>query len=81
MRKIIKEPFAPRSRHLMMHYRRELLMLEYHRRLSGGSFFSRLKRSVFGVHKLAETSLDDVCMIGLLLSLLVITLLLPWIVL
>lgn len=81
MRKIIKEPFAPRRRHLIMDYRRELLMIDYHRQLSGGvSFFSRLKRSLVGVHKLAEASRDDLCMIVLLVSLLVITLLLPWIV-
>jgi hypothetical protein len=72
MSRIIKEPFAPRRRHLMIDYRREL---------NGVGFFScGLKRSLLGVHKLAEASLDDVCMIVLLVSLLVTTLLLPWIV-
>jgi hypothetical protein len=66
----------------MMDYRRELLMIDYHRQLSGGvGFFSRLKGSLVGVHKLANASRDDVCMIVLLVSLLVTILLLPWIVL
>ena len=72
MAKIIKEPFAPKRRHFMM---------DYHRPLSGVSFFSRLKASLVGVHKLAQAPLDDLCMIVLLVSLLVTTLLLPWIVL
>jgi hypothetical protein len=73
MSKIIKEPFAPRRRHLMIDYRREL---------SGVSFFScRLKRSLVAVPKLANPSREDICMVVLLVSLLVTTLLLPWIVL
>jgi hypothetical protein len=71
MAKIIKEPFAPRRRHLM---------IDYHRQLSGVSFFSRLKASLVGINKLAEVSLDDLCITVLLISLLVTTLLLPWIV-
>ena len=81
MSRIIKEPFAPRRRQFMIDYRRELLMLDYHRQLSGVSFFSRLKASLVGVRKLAQAPLDDLCMIVLLVSLLVTTLLLPWIVL
>ncbi len=72
MAKIIKEPFAPKRRHFMM---------DYHRQSSGVSFFSRLKASLVGVHKFAQAPLDDLCMIVLLVSLLVTTLLLPWIVL
>jgi hypothetical protein len=72
MAKIIKEPFAPKRRHFMM---------DYHRQLSGVSFFSRLKASLVRVHKLAQAPLDDLCVIVLLVSLLVTTLLLPWIVL
>ena len=78
---IIKEPFAPRRRHPMMSYRRVLLMIAYHLQLSGVSFFCRLKSSILPVRKLADASLDDICMIVLLISLLVTTLLLPWIVL
>ena len=72
MAKIIKEPFAPKRRHFMM---------DYHRQLSGVSFFSRLKASLVGLRNLAEAPLDDLCVIVLLVSLLVTTLLLPWIVL
>ena len=72
MAKIIKEPFAPKRRHFMM---------DYHRQLSGVSFVSRLKASLVRVHKFAQAPLDDLCMIVLLVSLLVTTLLLPWIVL
>jgi hypothetical protein len=78
MSRIIKEPFSPRKRHLMSDYRRELLMIDYHRGLSGVSVFSRLERSLIGVRNL---TLDDPCMIVLLVSMLVTTLLLPWIVL
>ena len=81
MSRIIKEPFAPRRRHLMTDYRRELLKMDYRRELSGLSCFSRLKGSLVGTNKLAEASLDDLCMIVLLVSLAVTTLLLPWIVL
>jgi hypothetical protein len=79
MSRIIKEPFAPRRRHLMTDYRRELLKMDY-RRENGLSFFSRLKGSLVGINKLAEVSLDDLCITVLLVSLLVTTLLLPWIV-
>jgi hypothetical protein len=72
MAKIIKEPFAPKRRHFMM---------DYHRQLSGVSFFSRLKASLVGLRNLAEAPLDDLCVIVLLVSLLMTTLLLPWIVL
>jgi hypothetical protein len=48
--------------------------------LNGLSFFSRLKGSLVGINKLAEVSLDDLCITVLLVSLLVTTLLLPWIV-
>ena len=72
MAKIIKEPFAPKRRHFMM---------DYHRQLSGVSFFSRLKASLVGLRNLAQAPLDDLCMIVLLVSLLVTTLLLPWIIL
>jgi hypothetical protein len=80
MSRIIKEPFAPRRRHLMTDYRRELLKMDYRRELNGLSFFSRLKGSLVGINKLAEVSLDDLCITVLLVSLLVTTLLLPWIV-
>jgi hypothetical protein len=73
MSRIIKEPFAPRRRHLMIDYRQAL---------SGVSLFPcRLKRSPVGFRNLAEASLDDLCMVVLLVSLLVTTLLFPWIVL
>jgi hypothetical protein len=81
MSRIIKEPFAPRRRHLMTDYRRELLKMDYRRELNGVSFFSRLKGSLVGIRKLAEASLEDLCMIVLLVSLLVTTLWLPWVVL
>jgi hypothetical protein len=38
-----------------------------------------LQASLVGLRNLAEASLDDLCMIVLLVSLLVTTLLLPWI--
>jgi hypothetical protein len=70
MSRIIKEPFSPRRRHLMSDYRHAL---------SGVSFFSsRLKGSLVGFRNITEASLDDLCMIVLLVSLLVTTLLLPW---
>jgi hypothetical protein len=70
MSTIIEEPFAPRRRRLVVDYRRKLSRVSF--------FGCRLKRSL--VHKLAEASLDNLCMIVLLVSLLVTTLLLPWIV-
>jgi hypothetical protein len=73
MSRIIKEPFAPRRRHLMMHYRRES---------SDVSFFAcSLKRPLIALPKLANASREDICMVVLLVSLLVTTLFLPWIVL
>jgi hypothetical protein len=69
MSRIIKEPFAPRRRHRMIDYRRV-------------TFFScRLKGSLVALPKLANPSREDICMVVLLVSLLVTTLLLPWIVL
>ena len=71
MAKIIKEPFAPKRRHFMM---------DYHRQLSGVNFLAwRLKASLVGLRNLAEAPLEDLCMIVVLVSLLVTTLLLPWI--
>jgi hypothetical protein len=80
MSRLIKESFAPKRRDLMSDYRRELLMVAYHQQLSSVSFFScPLQKSLVGVRNLAEASLADLSMIVLLGSLLVITLLLPWI--
>ena len=73
MSRIIKESFAPQRRHLM---------IDCHRELSAVSLFScRLKRSVVALPKLANASREDICMVVLLVSLLVTTLLFPWIVL
>jgi hypothetical protein len=69
MSRIIKEPFAPPRRHLIIDYRRITF------------FFSRLQRSFIALPKLANASSEDICMVLLLVSLLVTTLLLPWIVL
>jgi hypothetical protein len=80
MSRLIKEPFAPRRRYSMSNYRRELLMLDYHRHLRRVSFFScRLKKLLVGVRKLAQGSVDDLSIVVLLVSLLVTILLLPWI--
>jgi hypothetical protein len=73
MSKIIKEPFAPRRCHSMINYRRESSHVS---RLSCG-----LQRLFIGLQKLANASSEDICMIVLLVTLLVTTLLLPWIVL
>ena len=73
MSRIIKEPFEPRRRHFIINYRREFS------RVSG--IFCRLQRSSIAFPKLANASGEDICMIVLLVSLLVTTLLLPWIVL
>jgi hypothetical protein len=59
MSRIIKEPFAPTPRHLIIDSRRRSTALP----------------------KLADTSSEDVCIVLVLASLLLITLLLPWIVL
>ena len=72
MSRIIKEPFAPRRRRLMIDYRQALSGLDF--------LPSRLKASLVGFRNLAEAPLDDLCMIVLLVSLAVTTLLLPWIV-
>jgi hypothetical protein len=68
MSKIIKEPFAPRRCEPMVNYHRE------------SSRVSRLSCDL-KLRKLANASSEDICMIVLLVSLLVTTLLLPWIVL
>ena len=73
MPKIIEEPFAPRRRHLIIDYRQAFSRVS--------SLPWRLKAPLVGIHKLAEAPLDDLCMIVLLVSLAVTTLLLPWIVL
>ena len=70
MSRIIKEPFAPRRRHFMMDYRRALSGV---RSLPWG-----FKGSVIGIHKLAEASLEELCMVVLLVSSALTTLLLPW---
>lgn len=72
MSRIIKEPFAPpRHRHIVDH-------IEV---ASVSSLYQRLLRSVLRVNKLAEASLEDLCMVILLLLLLFTTLLLPWVLL
>jgi hypothetical protein len=73
MSKIIKEPFAPRRCHPMINYRRESSRVS---RLSWG-----LQRLFIGLRKLAHSSREDICIILLLVTLLVTTLLLPWVVL
>ena len=73
MAKIIKEPFAPRRRELMIHYRRKLSRISHLSR--------RLQRSSIGLQKLANASSEDICMLLLVVTLLVTTLLLPWVVL
>jgi hypothetical protein len=51
MAKIIKEPFAPKRRHFMM---------DYHRQLSGVNFLPwRLKASLVRLCNLAEAPLED----------------------
>jgi hypothetical protein len=73
MSRIIKEPFAPQGRHVMINYRGEFS------RISRLSYY--LQRSFIALPKLANASSEDICMVLLLVSLLVTTLLLPWIVL
>ena len=70
MSRIINEPFSPPRRHFMIGYRRALSGVR--------SLLSRFKGSVIGIDKLAEASLEDLCMIVLLVSLALTTLLLPW---
>lgn len=76
----INESFAPRRCNLMSDYRRELLMMDYQRQLTRVSCSRRLQKSVAVVRNLAKASPEDLSMIVLLASLLVITLLLPWVV-
>ena len=72
MSRIIKEPFAPpRHRHIVDD-------IEV---ASVSSLYQRLLRSVLRVNKLAEASLEDLCMVILLLFLLFTTVLLPWVLL
>ena len=66
MSTIIKEPFAPRRRHLMIDHARELSL-----------FCRRVYQSLVRARKLAEASLDDLCMVVLLVCLFLTTLLLP----
>jgi hypothetical protein len=73
MSRIIKEPFPPRRRHPMIHYRRELSRVTL--------FSCRLQRSVIALRQLANAYHEEICMAVLSISLLVTTLLLPWIVL
>jgi hypothetical protein len=71
MSTIIKEPFSPRTRHLIIDYRWGW---------SGViSFCRHLEGSVLGTAKLAAPSLEGVCIVVLLFSSLLTTLLLGWI--
>jgi hypothetical protein len=72
MSRIIKEPFAPRKHHST---------LDHVEVRSVSSLYRRLLRSGLGVNKLAQASLEDVCMVVLLFCLLFTTLLLPWVLL
>jgi hypothetical protein len=72
MSRIIKEPFAPRRRHSTIGHLGV-------RNIS--SFYQRLLRSALGADRLAEASLEDLCILVLLLFLLFTTLLLPWVLL
>ena len=72
MSRIIKEPVAPGRRHFMMGHLGV-------RNVS--SFYQRLLRSALGADRLAEASLEDLCILVLLLFLLFTTLLLPWVLL
>lgn len=72
MSRIIKEPFAPRRRHFIMDHLGV-------RNVS--SFYQRLLTSALGADRLAEASLEDLCIVVLLLFLLFTTLLLPWVLL
>jgi hypothetical protein len=69
MSRIIKEPFAPRRRRLM---------IGYVGAWSRG--WSWLDSAVVRAQKLADAPREDVCMVILLFCLLMTTLLLPWIV-
>jgi hypothetical protein len=72
MSRIIKEPFAPRRQHSMV---------DHVGVWSISSLYRRLLRSALGVNKLAQASLEDLCMVVLLFFLLFTTLLLPWVLL
>ena len=72
MSRITKEPFAPR-RH---HFRLDQIGVR-----SVSSFYQRLLRSALRADRLAEPSVEDFCMVVLLLFLLLTTLLLPWVLL
>jgi hypothetical protein len=72
MSRIIKEPFAPR---------RHRYIVDHTGVARVSSLYQRLLRSALWVDKLAEASLEDLCMVLLLLFLLFTTLLLPWVLL
>ena len=72
MSRIIKEPFAPQ---------RHRSIVDYIGIASVSSLYHRLLRSALRINKLADASLEDLCMVVLLLFLLFTTLLLPWVLL
>jgi hypothetical protein len=72
MSSVIKEPFAPRR------YR---YIVDHIEVASVSSLYQRLLRSALRVNKLADASLEDLCMLVLSLFLLFTTLLLPWVLL
>ena len=72
MSTIIKEPFAPRKHHFIVDH----IALR-----NVSSLYRRLKRSALGFNNLANASLEDFCMLALLIFLLFTTLLLPWVIL
>jgi hypothetical protein len=72
MSRIIKEPFAPR---------RHRYIVDHIEVASISSLYQRLLSSALRVNKLADASLEDLCMVVLLLFLLFTTLLLPWVLL
>jgi hypothetical protein len=71
MPRIIKEPFAPRRRHLIF---------GSCGKWNGGWWFA-LQRTILGVLNLTKASREDICMVVLLACLLLTTLVWPWIVL
>lgn len=72
MSTIIKEPFEPRKHHFIAD----------HVAVSNvNSLYRRLKRSILRIDNLADASLEDLCILALLLFLLLTTLLLPWVIL
>ena len=72
MSRIIKEPFAPRRHHFTV---------DHFGVRSVSSFYQHLVKSALRTERLAEASLEDCCMVVLLLFLLFATLLLPWVLL